>query len=222
MASNRVGLARKSWSNSSADKRLTDQAGSATSKTGILFVYDVFGYTPQTLQGADILSETSFVVVPDFFEGNAAKKEWFARDTEEKRQNIENFMKSRTDPGPSVTRITGADGIMAELKALYPEMTWGAIGYCWGGKIVSLTSGEGSPFKAAVQTSPARLSEDDAKRTRIPMAVLASKDEDAALVKAYGENLDVPAHIETWSNSIHGWMSARCGHPRTTVSPYPH
>lgn len=48
-----------------------DTAGSPIAKRGILFVYDIFGYAPQTIQGADILADESyFVVMPDFFQRN--------------------------------------------------------------------------------------------------------------------------------------------------------
>lgn len=34
----------------------TYQTGKSTAKTGILIVYDIFGFFPQTLQGADIIA----------------------------------------------------------------------------------------------------------------------------------------------------------------------
>ena len=49
----------------------------------------------------------------------------------------------------------------------------------------------------------------DAKAVTIPMAMLASKDEDPAAVEAYSKALTVPSYTETFSTQIHGWMAAR-------------
>jgi hypothetical protein len=49
----------------------------------------------------------------------------------------------------------------------------------------------------------------DAKGIKIPLCMLASKDEDPEAVKAFGEALTVPSHIETFSDQVHGWMAAR-------------
>ena len=50
---------------------------------------------------------------------------------------------------------------------------------------------------------------DDAKKITIPIAMLASKDEDADAVKGFEDNLKVSNHVETFSDQIHGWMAAR-------------
>ena len=52
----------------------TDVTGPSSATKAILFVYDIFGYFPQTLQGADILAtsdkENKYqIFMPDFFEG---------------------------------------------------------------------------------------------------------------------------------------------------------
>ena len=60
-----------------------------------------------------------------------------------------------------------------------------------------------------MQTSPSDVDAEDAKKVTIPMMMLASKDEPADAVKAYGEALTVPKHVETFETQIHGWMSAR-------------
>ena len=84
------------------------------------------------------------------------------------------------------------------------------MGYCWGGKCVSLIAGKpNTAFKAAVQTSPAMVSPDDAEKVSIPMCMLASKDEPAEDVKNYEAKLKVQKHVETFADQLHGWMSAR-------------
>jgi dienelactone hydrolase len=58
---------------------LTDVTGSVSAKKAILVIYDIFGFFPQTIQGADILaaSEEYQVFMPDFFEGQPADIAWY-------------------------------------------------------------------------------------------------------------------------------------------------
>ena len=145
------------------------------------------------------------------------KLEWMARDTDEKTRNIDNFRTTKTDPRPVVQQIIQDGALVSELKTKYPNVkSWGAIGYCWGGKIVALSSGERTPFTCAVQTSPSRINPEDATAIKIPMAVLASKGEDPAKIREFSDFLKGPKYVETWSNSVHGWMSARYGTPLST------
>ena len=76
-------------------------------------------------------------------------------------------------------------------------------------KIVSLSSGKDTPFKAAAESSPGRLDERDADGIIIPLLMLASKDENAGVVTKFEERLNVPKQFVTFSDQIHGWMSAR-------------
>lgn len=59
----------------------SDVTGPESAKTSILVIYDIFGYFPQTIQGADILSTSDKghqyqVFMPDFFEGNPCDIAW--------------------------------------------------------------------------------------------------------------------------------------------------
>src|SRR2546423_10122971 len=154
-----------------------DATGLPNAKKGILFIYDIFGYTPQTIQGADILAnESYFVVMPDFFEGKPASLDWHPTDTDEKKAKMQNFFVEVAAPQKTVSKVSS---VMSALKSGHPSIaSWSVIGYCWGAKIVALTSREGTPFKAAVQTSPALVDPNDASEIVIPMAMLASKEED--------------------------------------------
>lgn len=196
--------------------------GDSSSTRGILFIYDVFGYTAQTLQGADLLANSelqSLVVIPDLFGGEYMKKEWYAEKTEQNQKHIKDFLSTKANIETAVQRLVGKDngaqeeeegGLLASIKERYPSVTkWAVIGYCWGGKIAALVSGTGTAFKVAVSTSPALLDPADAAKVAIPTAVLASKDEPVDAVRAYGDALKVEKHVETWPQSVHGWMSAR-------------
>lgn len=46
-------------------------------------------------------------------------------------------------------------GILKGIEEAYGKKTWGGVGYCWGGKVISITSGTDTLFKAVALTSPA-------------------------------------------------------------------
>ncbi|CAJ2504107.1 Uu.00g115010.m01.CDS01 [Anthostomella pinea] len=179
---------------------------------GIIEIFDIFGFKPQTIQGADILatsddSQKYRVFVPDWFGGEPCPLEWFPPDTEDKQKKLGGFFQKF--PPPSV-----AEKVPGYLKAVsekYPEIKeWAIVGFCWGGKVVSLvTAAPSNPFKAAVECHPAMVEPADAEKIKIPLAMLASKDEDAEAVKKFEQTLSGPKHVETFSDQIHGWMGAR-------------
>ena len=75
--------------------------------------------------------------------------------------------------------------------------------------MVSMSCGKGTPFKAAAECHPAMLDPKDAENITIPIAILASRDEDAQAVNQFKENLKVQKYFETYSDQAHGWMAAR-------------
>jgi dienelactone hydrolase len=100
---------------------------------------------------------------------------------------------------------------MKAVQSKHPEIKeWAIIGFCWGGKVVSLvTSSDDNIFKVGVECHPAMVEPDDAKKIKVPICFLASKDEPAEDVKKFEQNLSVPKHVETFGDQIHGWMAAR-------------
>jgi dienelactone hydrolase len=151
------------------------------------------------------------VFIPDFFEGEPADISWYPPKTEEAQKKLGNFFQTKAAPPATLSKIPG---VVADADRLAPGTSgftkWGILGYCWGGKVANLVVGKDNiTFKAAAQAHPAMLDPNDAKNITVPIAVLASKDEDPAAVKGYQENLKVPNHVETFSTQIHGWMAAR-------------
>jgi len=190
--------------------------GPDSASEAILYIFDIFGYFPQTLQGADILATSDperkyRVFIPDFFEDNPGDISWIPANTDEKRKALAEFFKTKADIPTVLAKVPG---IVANAGKLAPDGSgftkWAIIGCCWGAKVASLAAGQDNVvFKAAVQCHPALLDPNDAKQVTAPMAVLASKDEAVDAVKAYQENLKVPNYVETFSTQIHGWMAAR-------------
>ncbi|KAI0180958.1 alpha/beta-hydrolase [Hypoxylon sp. FL1284] len=187
--------------------------GPANADKAILSVYDIFGFFPQTIQGADILAhgdtERQYqVYMPDFFERVPAKIEWYPPKDAESGELMGRWF---NDNGTWPKHLPKVRGFIEAAEKRNPNIkSWGIMGYCWGSKVASILAGDEEPlFKAVVQTSPTRADAADAAKVKIPAMLLASGDEDAEEIKAYGEGLRVPKHVEFFDGQVHGFMSAR-------------
>ncbi len=145
--------------------------------------------------------------MPDFFDGDYIGLSDYPPQTEEQKSRIGSWFGDKANPEKAQKRIP--DCLKAAEESNSNIKTWGALGYCWGGKMVSLASGPGTPFKAGAQTSPAMVDPKDAEKVTIPMCMLASKDEPAEDVKTYEQSLKVVKHVEIYDTQLHGFMSAR-------------
>ncbi|CAK7238330.1 hypothetical protein SEUCBS140593_010556 [Sporothrix eucalyptigena] len=190
----------------------TYSTGPDDASKGIIYVNDIFGYKDQSLQGADILSVTNThqkykVLFPDFFDGEPAPLDVFPPDNQDKMDRLMAFLGKNSPPA-------AAARLPAYVKAAsekFPSIkSWGVVGFCWGGKVVSLvTSSAENPFAAGAECHPAMVDPKDAAGIKVPVAMLASKDEPPADVEAFEKALTVPHHVETFSDQLHGWMAAR-------------
>ncbi|ESZ91508.1 hypothetical protein SBOR_8106 [Sclerotinia borealis F-4128] len=174
--------------------------GPTNATSAILLVYDIFGFWTQTLLGADILSATKTssspqgirVFVPDFFgPGNEADIAYWPANTEEKWDYILKVFEEQAEKGKNMKKLGEFMNILRERDESKNVNRWGVAGYCWGAKIVTLASQEGTIFKAGAQAHPSLVDPEDAKLATIPQIVLLSKDEDKNQCKAYENNLKV-------------------------------
>ncbi|THV70396.1 alpha/beta-hydrolase [Aureobasidium pullulans] len=191
----------------------TYKTGPSSAKKAILIVYDIFGFSPQSLQGADLLAygnkdEQYQVYVPDFLLGQYADHTWFPPDTAEKGQAMGEFFQGPANPITTVQKIPALVQTITASSSGSIE-SWAILGKCWGGKIVSFSCGDGTPFKAAAEVHPSMIDPSDAPGIKIPIAILASGDENAEDVKSFVEALKVPYYSETFADQVHGWMAAR-------------
>jgi len=190
----------------------TYTTGPSTAKQAILVIYDIFGFFPQTIQGADILAHADKehqyqVFMPDFFEGEPADISWYPPDNEEKGKKLGEFFQTKAVPDKTLSKIPGV--LKDAEKSSSSIDKWAIVGYCWGGKIVSLSSGKDTPFSAAASLHPAMISGEDAEKITIPFIMLPSKDEPKDDVEKFEKSLKVKKHVETFDTQIHGWMAAR-------------
>lgn len=199
----------------------TDVAGDKTATRAIVWVFDIFGYSPQTLRGADIvaasLSSSSkgpvAVLVPDWFDGTVANKAWVPPVTDEQTAKLGNFIKTKAAPELVVPRVLKfAEGLKQQQPALPNVQSLGIFGFCWGGKLASIACqiSSDSIFSVAVQTSPSRADPEEAANISVPMALLLSKDEDLPTMRKFYDNLPTSdKFMERFEGQIHGWMSGR-------------
>ncbi|KAL6694778.1 Alpha/Beta hydrolase protein [Trichoderma pleuroticola] len=186
--------------------------GPADATKAIVVIFDIFGYFDQTVQGADILAygddhHKYKVFMPDWFRGKPCPIEYYPPDTPEKQEALGKFFGEFPPPKIAGYVPEYVDGVKAHSPAV---SKLALLGYCWGGKVVSLTvKAPTNPFVAAASAHPAMVDPADAEGLTIPFALLASGDEPPEDVKKFEENLKVPHHVETFADQIHGWMAAR-------------
>lgn len=197
---------------------MPDVTGPLNSKKAILWIYDIFAFTPQTIQGADILGETYLVIIPDFFQGSAAEKEWYPPTNDSQLAHLTTFLNGTADRKKALSLVPG---IVAASTKTYPSIEkWGAIGFCWGAKIVAVTSDKGTDWVVSAQSSPAFVEVGDAAKITIPHIVLASKNENKDEIKEYEERLEHVPHVVKTYDRPHGFQSARCvPHPHYNIIP---
>ena len=129
--------------------------GPQQSALAIVTVFDIFGFFPQTQQGADALAHTlnAKVVMPDFFEPDKPfPVEKFPPRSQEDRDAIQAFFAGPAKPERAV------DGLIRAGEALRKEgaQKVGAYGLCWGGKVTILAgSKESRVFDAVATLHPA-------------------------------------------------------------------
>lgn len=117
---------------------LSDVTGPSSATTGILFVYDIFGFSSQAKQGADLLaySDASHeyqVFMPDLLRGQPADYDLFPADTDEKQRKMKELFEGPADI-PKTVEILPAT--IKEIAEQAPGIKkWGGVGFCWGGKV---------------------------------------------------------------------------------------
>ncbi|KAI4215853.1 MAG: hypothetical protein LQ351_001841 [Letrouitia transgressa] len=164
-------------------------------------------------QGADILAYADEhhkfqVFVPDMFQAEPAAIEWYPPEETGRGKELMEWFGRKASPEENATKIIPlVNAITIRSEGVIHK--WAALGMCWGGKIVALTSGIGTPFTAVSEVHPGLVDPADAARVVVPMCVLASKDENAEKIKQFVQALRVEKHVETFHDQVHGWMAAR-------------
>ena len=121
------------------DLTLLDATGPSSATSAILIIYDIFGFSPQALQGADILAHADDehhqyqVYMPDFFEGKPAGHDWYPPDTKEKGEKLGAFFQGPAAPPKNAEKVPQ---LVEAIKKYSPKIEKsGVLGMCWGGKV---------------------------------------------------------------------------------------
>jgi len=126
---------------------------------------------------------------------------------EEKGKKLGEFFQTTGAPPKTVKRIPN---VLKEIESKHSNIKqWGIVGFCWGGKIVNLSSQEGTPFKAGAACHPAMVDPNDAPGITIPYAMLPSKDEDKDAVSKWQQGVKTQNIVEWFPDQVHGFMAAR-------------
>ncbi|EJU05531.1 dienelactone hydrolase [Dacryopinax primogenitus] len=185
--------------------------GDKNSKTVIISVMDVFGFSAQTVQAADILSTSgAYVILPDVFEGKPAASDLFSPpQSPEKQQTIQTFFSTVGSPPTALEKISK---IVAELKSKGIEKIF-EIGYCWGAKVTILSAAK-DRINGIIMCHPSMLAAEDADNCLVPVANFPSGDENVQLMATINEKLKAKPFgnncIEkTYADQIHGFAATR-------------
>ncbi|KAI5451334.1 hypothetical protein NCC49_001928 [Naganishia albida] len=184
------------------------------SKThALICIYDIFGFWPQTEQGADILSATlsdTKVVMPDFLQGNPWPVDQFPPKTDEEKEKLQQFFGTTANPQERLKETVEV------AKALQSEgyTSIGLYGFCWGGKVAMLAGSHSELFTGVSIVHPAMLDVKDVDGLAVPLAIYPSKDEPADEVEKIVKALESKPFADrcthkTYANMHHGWAAAR-------------
>ncbi|KAI3621940.1 dienelactone hydrolase family protein [Moniliophthora roreri] len=187
--------------------------GPASSDNAIVCVYDIFGFFPQTQQGADIIASSlkTKVYMPDFFEPDGPFPiDKFPPQTDEEKQQLQDFFAGTANPADNIAKLVTFGKTLKEEGA----KRVGAYGFCWGGKVTISSGGESTPFDAVSIVHPAMLSAEDVSKLSVSLAIYISKDEP---INEYNKIVEILAKKpfaaqcdhKNYTNMFHGWAAAR-------------
>ncbi|KAG9122574.1 hypothetical protein FRC07_000988 [Ceratobasidium sp. 392] len=177
----------------------------------IIGIYDIFGYFPQTIQGADILAETldAYVVYPDFFDDKPWPNEAFPPRNEEEGKKLQEFFGTTANLKDCVEQM----GKTADKLRSEGAKHVGTIGFCWGGKLSTVGATTGKT-DAAVAIHPAMLDVKDAENLKVPLAIFPSKDEPLDVYEKIIDTISTKPFAsknvyKVYPDMYHGWAAAR-------------
>lgn len=118
--------------------------GPPDAPNALFIIYDVFGFSPQAIQGADILAYAAEaqdrhpgyrVFVPDFFLGKTLARGVIPPDTEEKKKQLGEFFAGPAHPQETAKKVPELVKEIEKGQAGTGIKKWGSLGMCWGGKV---------------------------------------------------------------------------------------
>ncbi|WRT65468.1 uncharacterized protein IL334_002411 [Kwoniella shivajii] len=186
----------------------TYAVGPEDAKIAVVIVYDIFGFSPQATQGADLLASQGYrVLLPDFLLGKYADGAMFAPGGEEKRAKFFSAF-----PGAISTQYEPLAKFVQSIREPGTFEKVAAVGCCWGYKVVA-GSNKNAGVDAIIGTSPSFAAPEDAENINVPLLLLPSGGEDmevmSAIIKSVDQKNPGKNFLKHYSDMPHGWMAAR-------------
>jgi len=183
------------------------------SDMAIVAVYDIFGFKPQTQQGADMLATAmnATVFMPDFFEPDEPfPVDRFPPESDKDKEDLQKFFSGPADVQNAVKSLNRVGEALKKDGAKWI----GAYGMCWGGKVVILAGQDDSIFNGIAMMHPAMLGPDDGEKLAVPLGMFISKDEPKDDCEKIMKSLeDKPFAAKNmykyYPTMFHGWAAAR-------------
>ncbi|WVQ94440.1 hypothetical protein IAU59_001519 [Kwoniella sp. CBS 9459] len=185
----------------------TYAVGPEDAKAAVLIVYDIFGYSPQILQGADLIASQGYrVFMPDLLIGDYATPDMFAPGNEDKKTAW--FSKF---PGAIPTQVDPVAKQAQTLKeAGFSKLA--IFGYCWGYK-VSVEAQSKVKADAIIGAHPTFPAPEDADKINVPVCLFPTSGEDMTIINAIQKAVDdkLPGKnvVKHYPDEVHGFMAAR-------------
>ncbi|XP_050374659.1 endo-1,3;1,4-beta-D-glucanase-like [Argentina anserina] len=177
--------------------------GSPNSKLAVVLVCDIFGYEAPILRKlADKIAAAGFfAVVPDFFYADPYVP---AAD-------------GSFDSLPAWLKVHGTEKGFEDVKVVIEALqnkgvsAVGAVGFCWGAKVVVELS-KGDSVQAAVLAHPSFVTVDDIKAVKVPISILGAEIDRMSspeVVNQFEEALaykkEIKSHVKIFPKVSHGW-----------------
>ncbi|PVU91159.1 hypothetical protein BB559_004259 [Furculomyces boomerangus] len=177
--------------------------GSKDSKAAILFFYDVFGYSNNVFQEADILGQCGYrVMVPNFWLNEPFLPELLGDEIIFKACEVRAYY-PRTKKN-----IEAAKKYLIETEHFENIFV---VGECLGGKIAKNTSENDDFYIGCGVIHPSLVNNDDLAKSNVPIVIISgSNDPDytdginAIGKKSFGEF----SYYKVFPDVFHGWLSA--------------
>ncbi|KAJ3176340.1 hypothetical protein HDU87_005382 [Geranomyces variabilis] len=202
--------------------------GPEDSTNVVICIYDIFGYSSQTKQGADLIaSATGFrVIMPDLMQGRGApmdvlpplseaSKGMSGLSEEAKKKAMATFGAVFADAGDFQKRIPDLHALADALRAGGARRV-GVYGLCWGGKLAILAAGAHvGDFDAIAQAHPTRFDAEDYRNVKVPVASFPSESDNheaqAELIAMVEQQPEIKnlCSFHSYRNMHHGWAGAR-------------
>ncbi|KAM1691432.1 hypothetical protein ACFX15_032511 [Malus domestica] len=179
--------------------------GSPDSKLAVLLLSDIFGYdAPNLRKMADKLAAAGFffVVVPDFFYGDPFElgEEGFATLPGWIKHHEPDKAFEDTKPLLETLKSKGISAV-------------GAVGFCYGAKVVVELS-KHDLIQAAAMCHPAFVTLDDIKAVKVPTQILGAEIDHMSppeVVKQFEEALaakpEIKSRVKIFPKVEHGWTT---------------